>query len=76
MAGNGGCADVLTFWEALHVRGLARQLLCVMGSLEDLDDELEGPCRGARFFLADALEGLDTEAAGLLRDNDRVKVAP
>lgn len=68
---EGKPCQVLTFWEALYVRGLARQFLCLLGSLEDVDQTLEGPCGAVRLFLADAVELMEPEAATLLRDNGR-----
>jgi hypothetical protein len=68
----GDCGDVLAYWRALRARGLARQLLCVFGSLEDLEDGLREPVQGCRVYLADALAGLDPDAGAILRDNDRL----
>jgi len=67
--------QVMTFFEALYVRGLARQLLCILGSLEDVDPELRDQLRGCRYFLADAVELMDPESAGILRGERRSSFA-
>jgi hypothetical protein len=58
------------------VQGLARQLVCVFGSLEDALPELHDRLHGIRMFLGDGLaEAQHPEAAAILKDNEHVKLA-